>query len=256
MLVIFIISFRELSRGNNDRRPDIDFTAAKLYLKASPTPILRAGGDHFDLKSIPGVSKNDAFSNSSKEEMSELYDISRGLLGYEDKRVWTKNAGKQDCYWARCFAQGNSVCSSSKSLRAHTTAKVGCKAAFVFCISPGTKKGLITFTQPHCAACLEQSPEFLKNNGTIFTQLSSPGKLDGLRQEASKMMNNDKGLSASSVSKQFVGKVLAISIMPTTLPVEDAGVVHRPPQAILSRLMRDARKSSITAGTMITSIRK
>ena len=188
--------------------------------------------------------------------MSELYDISRGLLGYEDKRVWTKNAGKLGCYYrARCFAQGISVCSSSKSLRAHTTAKVGCKASFVFCISPGTKKGIITFTQPHCAECLEQSSEFLKNNGTIFTQLSSPGKLDGLRQEASSMMTNDKGLSSSSVSKQFVGKVLAISTMPTTVLVDDDGVAPRPPQAILNRLMRDARKSSIT-GTMITSTRK
>ena len=64
------------------------------------------------------------------------------------------------------------------------------------------------------------------------------------------MMNNDKGLSASSVSKQFVGKVLAISIMPTNLLVEDDGVAHRPPQAVLTRLMRDARKSSII-GTII-----
>ena len=144
------------------------------------------------------------------------------------------------------------MCSPSKSLRAHTTAKVGCKASFVFCISPGTKKGIITFTQPHCAECLEQSLEFLKNNGTIFTQLSSPGKLNGLRQEASSMMTNDKGLSSSSVSKQFVGNVLAISTMPTTVLVDDDGVAPRPPQAILNRLMRDARKSSIT-GTMITS---
>ena len=71
------------------------------------------------------------------------------------------------------------------------------------------------------------------------------------------MMTNDKGLSVSSVSKQFVGKVLAIiSTMPTTVLVDDDGVAPRPPKALLNRLMRDARKSSITAGTMIISIRK
>jgi hypothetical protein len=61
---------------------------------------------------------------------------------------------------------------------------------------------------------LEQSAEFLKNNGTIFTQLASPGRLKSLCQDASIMMNNDKALSAAAVSKQFVGKVLAVSKVP------------------------------------------
>jgi hypothetical protein len=178
--------------------------------------------------------------------MSELYDIFRGLLGYEDKRPWTKNGGQLDKnYRARCFAQGISVCTSSKGIRGHSTAKVDCKAGFYFCISPGCKKGVITFTKPHCAECLEQSPEFLKNNGTIFTQLASPGKLKSLCQDASNMMNNDKALSAATVSKQFVGKVLAISKIPTTLLLSEDGEIPRPPQSIMNRLVRDARQQSI-----------
>lgn len=183
--------------------------------------------------------------------MSELYNISRGLLSYEDKRVWTKNAGKPfKNYRARCFAQGTSICTSSKSIRGHSTAKVDCKASFNFDISPGPKKGVITFTKPHCAGCLEQTSEFLKNNGTLFTQLASPGKLNSLCQEASNMMNNDKALSASSVSKQFVVKVLAVSKVPTNLLLfDDEVIIPRPPQVIMSRLIRDARTLSI-AGTL------
>ena len=180
--------------------------------------------------------------------MSELYDILRGLLSYEDKRPRTKNGGQLEKYYrARCFAQGTSVCTSSKSIRGHSTAKVDCKAGFYFCISPGCKKGVITFTKPHCAECLEQSTEFLKNNGTIFTQLASPGRLKSLCHDASNMMNNDKALSAASVSKQFVGKVLALSKIPNSflLLSDDDGTISRPPQSIMNRFVRDARQHSI-----------
>jgi len=198
----------------------------------------------YDLKTIPGVTNS--FSKTSVAEMSELYDILRGLLSYEDKRPWTKNGGQvEKNYRARCFAQGISVRTSSKSIRGHSTAKVDCKAGFYFCISHGCKKGVITFTKPHCAECLEQSAEFLKNNGTIFTQLASPGRLKSLCQDASIMMNNDKALSAAAVSKQFVGKVLAVSKVPTNLLLSEVGVIPRPPRVIMDRLMKDARQHSI-----------
>lgn len=231
-------------KSQNDRSPDSDFKAAKLYLKGDPTPIIRSSTNQYDLKTIPGVTNS--FSKTSVAEMSELYDILRGLLSYEDKRPWTKNGGQAEInYRARCFAQGVSVYTSSKSLRGHSTAKVDCKAGFYFCISHGHKMGVITFTKPHCAECLEQSPEFLKNSGTIFTQLASPGRLKSLCQDASIMMNNDKALSAAAVSKQFVGKVSAVSKIPTNLLLSEDGVIPRPPRVIMDRLMRDARQHSI-----------
>ena len=105
--------------------------------------------------------------------MSELYDILRGLLSFEDKRPWTKNGGQLEKYYrARCFAQGTSVCTSSKSIRGHSTAKVDCKAGFYFCISPGCKKGVITFTKPHCAECLEQSTRVFKEQRNNFHAVS------------------------------------------------------------------------------------
>ena len=75
---------------------------------------------------------------------------------------------------------------------------------------------------------------------------ASPGRLKSLCQDASIMMNNDKALSAAAVSKQFFGKVSAVSKIPTNLLLsEDGGVIPRPPRVIMDRLMRDARQHSI-----------
>jgi len=55
-----------------------------------------------------------------------------------------------------------------KSIRAHSTAKVGCTATFNFCISPGRKKGLITFTKPHCT--------FSESAGREWRPATPPGQ--------------------------------------------------------------------------------
>jgi hypothetical protein len=74
-----------VSRGNYDRIPDIDFTAAKLYLKGSPTPIFHTEGQcSYDLKSIPGVT----------------YAFSKGKVQYE-RFVMIVDGDKAKCAAAK-----------------------------------------------------------------------------------------------------------------------------------------------------------